>query len=259
MPSSTLSTTRPSALEDLVGSPGFFQRCGELACRISSADSETEGLAILQQLAHCLGATSALFCTFMREPPLQMRWLLACDPSWYMAYERDRAFECDPWLAYASQYSDPVCGSQIPVTSQPQRSTLELARRHGFESSVVVPAPSTGNQARVGVLVLGSPIAGYFEGAGYTAVKVMARTLAMELHEWHVSQVRRELMSQARLTPDDLELLRMKRNGCINKQIAAELGVSSTCINTRMNRLFKRLGVHNCKAGAELAVSIGLV
>jgi hypothetical protein len=62
---------------------------------------------------------------------------------------------------------------------------------------LIVPSPAVATSAQIGVLVLGSRSAGYFEDSSRTALRVMARSLSMELHAWRLAQSRHELIRRA--------------------------------------------------------------
>src|SRR5206468_1822549 len=123
--------------------------------------------------------------------------LLNCDPQWSTEYEEQAAYADDPWLAHALTHSEPVRGSELQPRSDAQRRVVELAQRFGFRSSVIVPTPSSGRLARVGVLCLGSSMPDYFEGDGYLVFRMVARSVAMEFHEWWLARIRERLITEA--------------------------------------------------------------
>ena len=169
-------------------------------------------------------------------------------------------FAQDPWLAYATRNSRPARASEIPATTKRHQAVVELAARFGFRSVVVVPAPSGGMLTRIGVLCLGSKQEGFFDDdESYAVLKFASRSLAMELHEWWVAQVKRELLFNARISSDDLDLLRLERLGRSTKQIAAELNMSAGSVNSRFQRVNEKLGVPSRRAAAILAGEYGLI
>ena len=239
---------------------GGVEQAAAAICRLSDAHTEAETVHLLADATHHLGADVAVFCSLVRDEPMQQRFMLACDPQWFLEYERSVAVSQDPWIAYASECSEPVCASDMSVTSRAQLDALALARRFGFESTLVVPSPSAGSSGmRLGVLVLGSCKAGFFEGCGRTAVKVMARLLSMAVDEWWLSQTRRELVLRAQLTRVDLDLLRQEHRGYGTKEIARQLRMTKQSIDSRFQRLNARLGVRNRKAAASVAATYGLI
>jgi DNA-binding NarL/FixJ family response regulator len=109
------------------------------------------------------------------------------------------------------------------------------------------------------VLCLGSPALGHFESGGFGRFKIGARAMALELHDWWLARIRRDLIVKARITPSDLELLRHQRQGHSSKRIAAELHVSKSSINSRFQRMNTKLGVANRRMAARLASECGLM
>src|SRR5438132_13672947 len=163
----------------LVMAPGYFDRAGDAICRIARACTEAEAVLLLRHAARYIGADVAMFCSLVHDQPLQLRFMLACDPLWYLEYERSVFPSHDPWISYAAECPEPVCASQIPVSSPSQARAIELARRFGFDSTLVVPAPSVGAAGRLGLHILRSPSRGLFERDSGTAIRVMARSLSM--------------------------------------------------------------------------------
>ena len=109
------------------------------------------------------------------------------------------------------------------------------------------------------MLCLGSSRDDYFEGDGFLPLKVAARSLAMELNEWWIARMKRDLYATARITSEDLDLLRYERLGHGTKTIAAALGTSTSSVDSRFQRLNAKLGVPNRKAAATLAAEYGLI
>ncbi|RYF58749.1 MAG: hypothetical protein EOO27_11535 [Comamonadaceae bacterium] len=263
MTATTCSPEAPdvASLADITSQPDYFARVGEVTRRVSDAVDEAEALALLQDSTQRMGADASAFVSFIRDDPSHesYRFLLACDPVWCLEYERRAWYADDPWLNYALNHSEPTQGSKIPAASRQQQSVLDLAASYGFRSSAIVPAPSGGGLSRVGVLCLGSQTPGFFEGDGFTALKLMARSLAMELHEWWIGQIKRDLIANARITSEDLLLLRHEWAGHSTKQIAAERDTSASSIDSRFQRINAKLGVANRKASARLAAEYGLI
>ena len=109
------------------------------------------------------------------------------------------------------------------------------------------------------MLCLGSDGAGYFDDAGYASFRMLARSLAMELHEWWIARIKRELIANVRLTEEDLLLLAQERLGRGTKAICSALQLSPKAVNSRFQRLNAKLGVPNRKAAAQLAAEYGLI
>jgi hypothetical protein len=181
------------------------------------------------------------------------RTLVACDPLWSAEYAREQWFEDDPWLRHAMHDGEPVRSSEIRLRSPREEVFAQAAARSGFASAVIAPAPSTHGTARIGMLALGSATPGFFEAEGYAIVRVLARALAMELHAWLARSILRELIDKARITPDDIALLRHEAAGHSSKVIAAAMNTEAKTIDCRFQRVSSKLGAPNRRAAVRLA------
>jgi DNA-binding CsgD family transcriptional regulator len=244
---------------EAVATTGTFDRAGAAICGIPGARSEAEVLSLLRDAAHSIGAEGAMFCTHVHGAPAQLSFMLACDPRWYLAFEREPGGSGAPWIDYAAHCGDPVCASQVTRVTGSEAAAFDAAVRVGFESMLIVPSPAVATSAQIGVLVLGSRVAGYFEDSSRTALRVMARSLSMELLAWRLAQSRHDLIRRAQLTATDIDLLRQERKGFRTKDIARHLRMTAPAIDSRFQRLNARLGVPSRKAAASLAATYGLV
>jgi DNA-binding CsgD family transcriptional regulator len=228
---------------------------------VASAADEAEALSLLHEATERMGADAGAFVSFIRDDLSHesYRFLLACDPRWCQEYERTAWYASDPWLTYALTHTEPAVGSAIPIASRQQQAAVDLAAQYGFRSSAVVPAPSSGGLSRIGVLCLGSATDGFFEDAGFDSLKLVARALSMELHEWWIGRIRSELMASTRLSQEDLMMLRRERLGQTSKHIALDLDISISAVDSRFQRITARLGVPTRRAAAHLAAEYGLI
>lgn len=258
--SSDKPTPRP-ALAELAGALDYAGRLAAIAARLAMAEDEPQALTVLVAATEAMGLDAAAFVSFVHDDASHesFRFLLACDPVWCFEYERLSWYNTDPWLAYALTHSEPARDHEMPTMSGQQRAVVALAQRHGFRSSLIVPAPSSGNLTRLGVLCLGSNTLGFFDDAGYLTLKLVARGLAMELHGWWIERIRHEVIEHARLTDEDLALLAHERSGMGTKVMSRALHMSPHSINSRFQRMNARLGVPNRKAAAQLAAEYGLI
>lgn len=229
--------------------------------QISLAADEMEAVQLLGEATRRIGADVGAFVSFVKDDGSHesYRFLLACDPVWCQEYEKQAWYAEDPWLAYALQHTEPIRIEDIVAPSRSQREVARLAEGFGFVSGVVVPAPSSGGLSRIGVLCLGSRSPSHFSDDGYMAFKLVARSLAMELHEWIIGRIKRDLISEANLTGEDLDLLRLERSGLSTKQVASALKSSEGSINSRWQRLNRKLGVPNRRSAATLAAEYDLI
>lgn len=259
--SSSTATNDRRSLADLTSQPEYFEHVSEIVQLLAGAENEAEALALLKLCANRIGADSAAFGSFIRDDPSHesYRFLLACDPVWCLEYERRAWYADDPWLNYALRHSEPVRARDIFPESAEERAIVELAEQFGVKSAVIVPAPTSGSVTRMGVLCLGSSCPGFFEGDGFAALKVAARSLAMEINEWWIDRIKRELRISTRITAEDIALLKRERMGHGTKRIAAELGMTPSSVDSRFQRINSKLGVASRKAAATLAAGYGLI
>jgi len=223
VPSSTASTDGSSLLQ-VTQSPRYFTDVIQIVDEIGSARDASRAVELLQQATHCMGAEVAIFVSFIPEDRSRAsyRLLVACDPRLIVEYEAQARYEDDPWLEHARRHALAIRGSELKTSSEAQRSLVRLAERFGFRSSVVVPAPSRTGLARAGVLCFGSSVPDYFEGAGYEAFKLLAHSVALELHEWWLARIREELIAKAQIDEEDRRLLALQARGRTSKQIARD-------------------------------------
>jgi Autoinducer binding domain/Sigma-70, region 4 len=257
-PCSTAAVDPPS-LADLASRPDYFTRVSEIVRRVPGATDAAEALALLRDAAERLGADCAAFGSFVRDDPSHesYRFLLACDPVWCLEYGRRAWYADDPWLRYALRHTEPVRASEIAVRTPAEQTIVDLAEEFGVRSAAIIPAPATGGISRIGVLCLGSSRSGFFEDDGFVELKIAARSLAMELHEWWIRRIRCELIARHRITDDDIALLHHEYLGRSTKQIARELGVSPMSVDSRFQRINAKLGAPNRKAAANVAAEYG--
>ena len=174
------------SLADRVAQPDYSGNVMAAIHQLALASDEAHAVDLLAAASDQMGTDAAAFVSFVRDDPSHesFRFLLACDPVWCLEYERRAWYSNDPWLQYSLTNSSPARAHEISPGSAQQRAVVELAAQFGFRSALIVPAPSSGGLSRVGVLCLGSSTPGFFDDDGYLTLKMLARTLAMELHEW---------------------------------------------------------------------------
>lgn len=248
-------------LATLSTDPGYA--AGVLAVMAQISDSADAGTTVrlLKDAASRMGADGAMFTSFVRDDATlaSYRFLLACDPVWGLQYAKNNWCLDDPWLRYALYNTEPVVAETLPPAGERAQWVTEAAAHFGFASTLVVPAPTAAAQSRVGVLCLGSSHQGFFSGNGGGALRCLARSLAMELGDWMHRQIRTELMTRARITDDDLALLRHEQQGHSSKAIAAELHLEPKTVDCRFHRLSLKLGTANRRAAVRLAEIYGLI
>lgn len=257
----SLAVDRPASLSAIVSAHDYAARATAIAVRIAQAVEQSAVHALLREGTAALGAQSAVFVSFVRDSAdvSACRFMLVCDPDWCRRYLESGLITHDLWLAYAAHHSEPIVASSLTVTEPAQQRAIDLAVQNGFASAVLVPAHSGGGHSRISLLCLGSSVPGFFEDEGFAAFRVAARMLALELHDWWLTRIRRELIVKAHITPSDVILLRHQRQGHSSKRIAADLHVSKSSIDSRFQRMNTKLGVANRRMAAQLALECGLI
>ncbi|MBE2242432.1 MAG: autoinducer binding domain-containing protein [Burkholderiaceae bacterium] len=248
-------------LAELARAPAYSETVLATIRLLAQASDEAQAVDVLAAACKQMGADAAAFVSFVRDDSSHesFRFLLACDPVWCLEYEQRAWYTDDPWLQYSLNHTEPARGEDIRPNTTQQREVIGLAAQFGFRSALIVPAPSSGALTRIGVLCLGSSAPAFFDDDGFLALKVLARTLAMELHEWWIARIKNEVLASARLSDEDLVLLMHERLGHSTKSIAAKLNMSPNAINSRFQRMNAKLGVPNRKSAAQLAAEYGVI
>ncbi len=228
---------------------------------IAEAGSTGEVISLFHEAVEGLGADAGVFLSCLRDDATRtsLRSLWACDPSWAADYASQRRFEHDPWLRHASTDAEPIRSSDLVCSSTEENAFIRAAAEHSFSSTLVAPAPSPVGLSRVGVLCLGSADSGRFGGENYPQVRVLARALAMELHQWIAKSMREELLQGVRLTEVDLHLLRHEAAGHSSKVIGATMNVEAKTIDCRFQRLNAKLGVPDRRSAVHIARLYGIL
>ena len=248
-------------LSDLVNDPRYAGRALHAISRVATAVSPPQALEVLHAAKTEMGAEQAVFVSYLRgdDSHESYRFMLAADPRWCLEYQARAWYGSDPWLLYASIESDPTCASRIPSLTGQQKEVQALAENYGMVSVCIAPVGANGTGPRLGMLALGSPRRGYFEGEGFASFRVLARALALELHDWWTSYERDELIRELGLSQEDLLLLQLELRGAGTKRAASELGASTASIDSRWQRLNRKLGSPHRKSTARLAIKYGLI
>ena len=259
------SSTNSLASKDLdacVANPGFASAVLAAIEAISTAKTEVDVLDLLHSVRDALGVEQAIFASFIRDDDSQesFRVISAAPSQWCLSYhDEDEWFTNDAWLLHASTRSEPAVDSEISYRNRGQLAKREIARRSGAKSALIVPAPSGAGLSRLGILVLGTSKERFFEGNKLVSYKALCRSLAMELSEWWIKNIRRELLEEYRVTDEELELLRRERLGHKTKQIATELGVTEASVNNRFQRLNAKFDTPDRRATANQAAEYGMI
>ncbi|MCE4558009.1 helix-turn-helix transcriptional regulator [Roseateles cellulosilyticus] len=226
---------------------------------VRRAPSAESVVTLLGQLLPLMGADSGMFLSLIADDAMRtsIRSLLACDERWAVEYSRQGWHGKDPWLRYALESQTPIRSSELHLHAW-EADFNARSTELGFASALVIPAPSSFGAARVGVLVLGSSTPGHFDTADHL-VLIVARALAMELHEWLLRTIREDLVERSGITPDQVDLLRREASGHTSKMIAADLRIKPKAVDRRFQRAMERLDAPDRKTAVRIARLYGLI
>lgn len=227
---------------------------------IATAASEQAAVELFWHAVRQIGADSGVFLSAIKDDATRtsIRSLLACDPRWALEYSRVDWHDHDPWLRHALDSQTPIRNEELRVRSGEQEF-IGRSVALGFASTVVVPAPTCFGGARFGVLVLGSRNPDRFSGTDYEMIRIVARALAMELHEWLLRALRDDLLERSNITHDEIELLRHEAAGHTSKMVAAALGIKPKIVDYRFQRVSAKLNAPDRRTAMSIARLYGLI
>jgi len=75
----------------------------------------------------------------------------------------------------------------------------------------------------------------------------------------HVARKLADRLTQAILTPRELDVLRLMTNGLRNKEIGAELGISEQTTQGHIKSIFSKLNVHDRTEAVTVAIRRGII
>lgn len=180
------------------------------------------------------------------------RFLIGCRPEWCQLYNANRWYITDPCLEYARSNTAPILGADIPLRTAGQRHMIEVAADHGFRSTYIVPAHAS-EKGRIGVLYIGSSLSPPEGEPVFREGRPFFRALALELLDWSSKAVRAEAIRASGLTPHDVRLLGLVKQGFTAADIASELQVSTVTVYRHFQRVNAKIGVPRITAALRFA------
>jgi len=227
---------------------------------IRSARDAAECLERLFRATRAIDATASLYTVLIPEKGSELSsiTLFACDPGFAEQLFDVRSVESHPWVRFARSHTTPGSGGQVPIDGAADVAAIDVARAHGFGSYLVVPTIAGAELGRIELLCLGRAVDDSFEGEGQRIVRLLARSLAAEMHDWFSLHLQAGLQRSARLQAQDVQLLALEWEGLGTKQIALRTGMSMAAVDSRFQRLNQRLNCPSRKASARRAAEHGL-
>jgi DNA-binding CsgD family transcriptional regulator len=226
---------------------------------ISGYETEAEVDAAARQIVQYFDLESYVFGALRRAGQReQYRYLVGCAPQWCYVYNQNKWYAIDPFIDYALHNTSPALASDIPLTSPGQGRLLAAAAEHGFRSGIVVPAHSA-SAVWVGVLYLGTDEAQEHAERSFSQHRNLMRAFALELLEWWDGKLRIDSLDDLELDDLDIDLLYKAQEQATAEEAARELGITVSRVNSRYERLNRKLEVTSKRRAVEKALALGLI
>jgi len=229
--------------------------------KVHLAEDAPHLLERLMSATAAIGVTASIYTVAIPETGTEPSSfsLFACHPGFAQQQCRLGPLLNHPWFRVARTRSAPSTDRQVQARQSSDTEAIELARRYGFTSCLIVPTSSSVDPERLEMLCLGSNRGDAFEGEDARMVRTLARALAAELHDWVSRHLSESLQEAAQLHETDIELLRLEWQGLSTKEISLKTGLSTATVDSRFQRLNSRLQCANRKASARRAAAYGLL
>lgn len=259
MPSSSTTTAQPKL--QAAETPDRIQLALESIVRIQQATDPPQLLDRMMHATTLIGASASIYSISIPEDGTEPSTfsLFASHPVLAQDNSSRGALAHHPWLRCARSRSTPATQRQVETESPADIEAIDLARQYGFRSCLIVPVRSTADPERVEMLCLGSIDDEAFEGEGARLVRMLARAMAAELHDWVGQHLKESLRLAASLRKPDIELLKFEFQGLGTKEIAQRTGMTLASVDSRFQRINARLACTNRKASARRAAAYGLL
>lgn len=252
-----------TSIRQALSQPDFTERFNSILSKINGAAGQSRVTSALHEAVDLMGFDGGAFLSFIRsdESRESFKFTVACSPVWCQKYSENAWYQIDPGLMYAQMNSAPSLIEDLPVRSSIQREILNNARDVGFVSGIVVPTHSPGGRNRMGVLYLGSAVAGYVDAQTLQDLKLYVKAISSDMLEWWIKSMREQLIKQVQITDKDLHLMRLVQQGYRSKGIAELLqdGHSANTIDQRIGKLCARIHADGRKDAVQKLMDVGLL
>lgn len=251
---------RPTSIQARTLEPDYAAQALEAITLISYAPDPPQLLDAVFRATATLGASGSIYTAAIPEDGDEPSCfgLFACHPKLVQTQDSKVLLVDHPWFRFAQTHTMPGTDHQIVSRHESDMAALQLASQHGFRSCLVIPISNGTRSTRSEMLCIGSDMVDAFEGPEARAVRALARALAAELHDWMTRHLSQRLRHAAQIEAGDIELLTLEWQGLGTKEIAARMGLSVPCVDSRFQRLNLRLRCTNRKRSAERAAAYGL-
>lgn len=162
--------------------------------------------------------------------------------TWIDRYTNSRLYDIDPIPRVSQARTRPFCWLDLVGASEltaQEMKFLENLEEEGLGNGLAVPV--FGPHGRNGYCGLGYSSADDMP----TRERQMLLSLACHQFHWRYCELRPLPTLPARLSQREKETLRLMAKGASNIQIAEEMGITASTVDTNVRRCFQKLGVND--------------
>ncbi|KLD78886.1 hypothetical protein FZ025_17165 [Xanthomonas hyacinthi] len=228
--------------------------------QISSCGSEFDLHLLLRAIFAEVGVDSYFFTTIFNPEEggsnSSVRFLIGCHPRLIQLYQDRKWFMNDPVVEYAKSNTAPMSMESLSYASTGQRELRDAIRAFGYHGGVIIPV-HTGSTKRGGLLCLWA--CKDKDVGDLMDSRVILRSMAMELLEWWVRNLKQEAIIRFKLTDREIKIMRLTRRGYDASNIATEIGVSTKVIYAKTKSIRDKLNAENLRKALNLIDAYGLL
>lgn len=216
-----------------------------LACREAQTWQDLEGITLRFLLDRGVGMVSyrhiAPLGTGLAGKPISVH-SYGFPEAWIHRYANSRLYDIDPIPRLSQARTRPFRWLDLSgsgeLTAQ-EATFLEILEEEGLANGLAVPV--FGPHGRNGYCGLG------YKSAGDMPTREGEMLLSLVCHQfhWRYCELRPLPRLPARLSQREKETLRLMAKGASNIQIAEEMGVTTSTVDTNVRRCFQKLGVND--------------
>jgi hypothetical protein len=224
--------------------------------------ADMPGLLVrLFEVTAAVGATACIYAVAIPEDDQESSCfaMFACEPAFAQDQLMRGPIHQHPWFRFARTRLLAATDTDFPGESEHDRSSIELARRHGFASCLILPTATQVGLGRLDVLCLGSEREKWFDHDDAQTTRLLAPAMASALNAWFTRHLSEHLRAAAHISDADLRLLAYERQGLSSKAISSRTGQSAAAVDSRFQRINNRMNCGSRAASARRAAEYGLL
>ncbi len=233
------------------------------AADIGEAKHLVDAHTLLRDAAQSVGMDgyAAMRGDWRSHQRTDVRWLAGTYPAWSQYVLQRHWYLNSALLQHARENDRLALGAQVPACTSGQREIVRAARTFGIRSRVVIPRVFAGAGARwdFGALIFyGQTEPAVGEKTAHAHATVLRGIATSFIDRW-VALLERQRVSTVVLTQFERSLLELVRRGVGANEVAAQLGLTTACVNNHYRRINEKFGVHDKHAALAIAVAHGLM